>query len=444
MKRRTALRLISGASVAGLGCGNNSTGAPPSTDPCDGETSGEFPAGRASVVRKGASAMTPEEIERFKEAWALLVANGDLGKIAIGHSDLAAQRHHGVQIRADYTAQVNPPSYADRFLCWHRAYVLDLEQAMRAALVADYQARGLDCAVADRVFVPYLDGTEYPQWVRDWIPTGTKTGILVRHADDRITAGVGHESDGLALGELYEVIVRAYEGTAPTCPTLPPSSRLITEALAPDSFTEMSNKLEFMVGVINDTPDPALANVVRAAAEDIVDKEGQNSVTYESFQGIANVIEAGGWLTTAPDEKFGVVQGLTALDRGRGFTEYGIENWTDSQYDQVLGAVNAYIQRSPHGVLHFFSAGESKREGETGLYGSAAYVSDAGADPHFYMLHCELDRYFATWLASHTDMPQLTGDDRLFKTWDDGTEWTLEELMSPEAMPFEYDALWSA
>ena len=59
------------------------------------------------------------------------------------------------------------------------------------------------------------------------------------------------------------------------------------------------------------------------------------------------------------------------------------------------------------------------------------------------MLHCELDRYFANWIASNPDKPPLEGEDRLFKTWGGAREWTVDELMDPDAMPFAYDELWT-
>lgn len=438
MKRRTVLQvMLASPAMAMLGCGDDT----PDTGLCD------LPDGRqpgdAVVVRKGASQMTPDEIERFQRAWELLVESGVLAQLAVGHTDLDGQRHHGAQILGDYTAVITTPTHAQRFLCWHRAYVLDLEQAMRAALVADYLERGLDCTIADTVFVPYFDGSSYPDWLSEWMPNGTPTGIISIHLDDRITPGNGHESNGLAVGDEYEVVMRSFEGTCPTCPTAPPSARLIEEALAHESFSTFSTALENLPGLIDDTPDPALADYVRTVAEDIVDKEGQNAMVYGSFQAIADIIETGAWASPDPTDRFVVVTAQTALDRGRGFDEYGIQNFTDEQYEGVLNAVNAYIQRSPHAVLHFFSAGESQDPAQNGLYGSSAYFQDAGADPHFYMLHCELDRYFATWLASNADMPPLEGEDRLFKTWGGAREWTLDELMDPDAVPFAYDSLWT-
>lgn len=433
MKRRTVLKVISG-SVALIGCR-------------PGEEAGEcgdalgFVPGEAPVVRKGASQMRADEIERFTQAWQLLVENGELDQLAIGHADIDNQRHHGTQIRGDYTGFVNPDNYAHRFLCWHRAYVTDLEQAMRKALVADYAARGLDCALADTVFVPYLDGEGYPQWVRDWMPTGTPTGVFVQHIDPTIDPDNGHESNGLELGDTYEVVVRAYHGQSHTCSTVPPSARVIQECLAHESFVDMSVALESTPGLIHDVPDPDLANTVRMVADTIVDKDGQNAMVFMSFLFIADIIETGGW--PDPEQKVFVMPAITALDRGRAFDEYGIQGWSDEQFFGVLEAVNAYVQRSPHAILHFYSAGESTEAGVRGLYGSSAYFQDAGADPHFYMLHCELDRYFETWLQSNSDTPPLEGEDRLFKTWPGAREWTVEQLMDASALPFVYDELWS-
>ncbi|MEM7158520.1 MAG: tyrosinase family protein [Myxococcota bacterium] len=431
MKRRRVLQLISCAPIAGLSCNG---------DPSDSCVE----PGQAVVVRKGASQMTLDEIERFKQAWGLLVLNGELEQLAMGHADLDGQRHHGTQIRADYTAIVNPDNYAWRFLCWHRAYVLDLEQAMRAALVADYAARGLDCREADSVFVPYFDGAQYPDWLREWMPTGTPTGVSVPHIDETIDPDSGHESNGLAIGETYQAVMRAYEGQSWTCPTAPPSPRMIAAAIAHDGFDAMSRALESIPGLITEGPDPAGAAMVREGAEEVVDKEGANAMVYGSFLSIADIVEAGGWVTTDPMEVFGILPALTAIDRGRAYDEYGIQAWTEERFLAVVAVINAHIQRSPHAVLHFFSAGESREPGVRGLYGSSAYFQDAGADPHFYMLHCELDRYFATWLQTHSDQPPLEGEDRLFKTWGGATEWTLDELMDPASVPFAYDELWSA
>lgn len=40
-------------------------------------------------------------------------------------------------------------------------------------------------------------------------------------------------------------------------------------------------------------------------------------------------------------------------------------------------------------------------------------------------------------------MPQLDGDDRLFQAWANARVWTVDELMDNQALPFEYDQLWS-
>jgi tyrosinase len=95
--------------------------------------------------RKDQSALTDVEQQRFLCALNVLIANGTYGNLVAIHSDMSHMMHG-----------------SDRFLPWHRVYLIQLEQALQA--------------IHPDVAIPYWDWTNaseqsVPAWLAAFTPT---------------------------------------------------------------------------------------------------------------------------------------------------------------------------------------------------------------------------------------------------------------------------------
>jgi hypothetical protein len=135
------------------------------------------PAPAAAVVRKSASALSDAEIDRFRRAFEHAVAAGYFDVFNDEHYDHHRNRNHGADVLATspMTAMFMDTSSGYRLLPWHRAFMLEAEAMLRAALRERDLAEGRDPSEADLLFVPYWDATherQLPAWVADLQPTG--------------------------------------------------------------------------------------------------------------------------------------------------------------------------------------------------------------------------------------------------------------------------------
>ena len=73
------------------------------------------------AVRKKATAMTAAEKKRFRDVITALIGNGTYGQLASFHADMSHNMHGSMG-----------GAGRQRFLPWHRIYLLKLEQAMQA------------------------------------------------------------------------------------------------------------------------------------------------------------------------------------------------------------------------------------------------------------------------------------------------------------------------
>jgi len=121
----------------------------------------------ATYTRKDQADLTEYERQRLVCAWDVLNANGTLGSLVDIHSDIA-HNPHGTQ----------------RFLPWHRVYLVKLEQALRA--------------VHPDVVLPYWDWTNpseqaVPPWLLGVTPTvvtPTQTVNVVRSPQNASSLGL--------------------------------------------------------------------------------------------------------------------------------------------------------------------------------------------------------------------------------------------------------------
>ena len=105
-------------------------------------------------LRKNASRMSDEEVTRYRNAVRSLVESGAYDSIVNIHSN-AAYDMHGVNMG---TGQPSPTGL-QRFLSWHRAYLIEFENLLR----------GVD----SQLTVPYWrwsSDRQFPSWLTDLVP----------------------------------------------------------------------------------------------------------------------------------------------------------------------------------------------------------------------------------------------------------------------------------
>jgi len=103
------------------------------------------------AVRKRATKMTAAEKKRFRDVLNTLIATGTYGQLASHHLDMSHRMHSMGDM--DLTGR-------QRFLPWHRVYLLKLEQAMQA--------------IDSLSFIPYWKWTtqrRVPPWLANFMPT---------------------------------------------------------------------------------------------------------------------------------------------------------------------------------------------------------------------------------------------------------------------------------
>lgn len=113
------------------------------------------------TVRKSSSAMDTDEQERYTSAITTLINSGQYGQHVSHHREMSHRMHGGMAGFIGY----------ERFLSWHRIYLLKLEGLLRN--------------VDDRVFIPYWEWTvdrEIPAWLAGFtpqvpMPDGTTLGV---------------------------------------------------------------------------------------------------------------------------------------------------------------------------------------------------------------------------------------------------------------------------
>ena len=117
------------------------------------------------AVRKKATAMTAAEKQRYKDVITTLIGNGTYGQLASFHADMSHNMHGSMGAVG-----------RQRFLPWHRLYLLKLEQAMQA--------------IDPLSFIPYWKWTaqrKVPPWLADFLPTVNVPG----QGNIRVSRNVG-------------------------------------------------------------------------------------------------------------------------------------------------------------------------------------------------------------------------------------------------------------
>jgi tyrosinase len=104
-----------------------------------------------AIVRKSALALTATEQQTFMSAIISAIADGTYSLLARIHADMSHDMH----------TMPGMPAGTQRFLPWHRLYLINFEQAMRA--------------FEPTFFVPYwrwMDQSNIPDWMTKFKPKG--------------------------------------------------------------------------------------------------------------------------------------------------------------------------------------------------------------------------------------------------------------------------------
>lgn len=426
--RRSFLRgilTLCGVPLVAAGCGDEGGG--PGEEPDDGEdVLGAF------VVRKSASAMDADEIDRFVRAFEYAVSEGYFDAFNDEHHHHHKHRHHGADVLATspITVMTMPTTWGYRLLPWHRSFILEAERMLQAALRERNLAEGKDPAEAALVFIPYWDAAHdqgLPQWVLDFRPTGgTAPG----------TEGLpeSHPGHSTATDERYDIEFGRWPGQNPMFETLNPPDR-IGRILANPEFVDFYDALDT-------NPEFVVANFPRAQA------------------GIATLEEM------LPDEDaVATVATALASPPASGDTE-SQQAFTDALFElgyimavelrkpapdmALVGAIRDVLSLfdfMPHVRMHLWAGGLHPENAD--IRGTVTYFNELTVDPVFWMLHAELDRIWFTWETRNDGKPPLEGDDAVFEPMSPGSgEWygggatyTLDELTDHASLPYEYEEL---
>jgi hypothetical protein len=424
--RRSFLRgivLLSAAPLA-AGCAESME---PGEQPGDGDDELD-----AFVVRKSASAMDAEEIDRFVRAYEYAVSHGFFDAFNDEHNHHHHHRHHGADVlgTSPITIQTMPTTWGYRLLPWHRAFILEAERMLRAALRERNEAEGKDPAEAALVFIPYWDAAHdrgLPQWVLDFQPRGGTAPVVEGLPE-------GHAGHGKAVGERYDIEFGRWPGQNPVFDTLHTPEhvgRILENPEFVDFYDALDTNPEIVVanypraqgglGVLEQLlPDSeAVATVAAGLSAPMTDADP------EAQQAFTDALFELGW--------------LAAVELRRPMPDMALVT--------AVKDVWSLFEFMPHVRMHLWAGGLAPDDAN--IRGTVTYFNELTVDPVFWMLHAELDRLWYTWETKHDGEPPLEGDDAVFQPmspepgewYGGGASYALEELTDHTWLPYEYDAL---
>ncbi|MBV9312888.1 MAG: tyrosinase family protein [Pseudonocardia sp.] len=429
--RRSRRGLILGVVIAVAAsltaCGNPAG----STSPTGDITAGQH----AQVVRKSASAMTAVEIDRFERAFSYAVHKGYFDAFNDEHFNHQRNRMHGAELTATAPITAMPGesiAWEYRLLPWHRSFILEAEQMLRAALRQRDHEEGRDPSEADRLFIPYWDATHeqaLPGWVLAFQPRG---GTAI------VPEGVpkGHPAYGLPVGSRYPIRFGRWPGNNIVFDQLPQPAQ-VSGILAHDDFAGFTQAI--------DTEATIVQSALPAA------KEGIETLK-RKFPGNADVETIETAAASPPPQDINAAVKLVNAILGVGYlaTSQTARPHPDQEAIRAVKAVYAAFISPPHAVLHLWAGGLDPANPD--VRGTVSYFNELAVDPVFWMLHTELDHWWYTWEQSHTDVPQLTGEDAQFQPltpqegawYGGGRLYSLTELTPTRDLPYRYGELYRA
>lgn len=393
---------------------------------CEAADETRAPSGTndAAPVRRSASLLSAEESDRFRRAFEHAVRTGRLDVFSLEHSQGHAHHMHGAEVLAESPMRIAlmTSTSGHRLLPWHRAFVIEAEQMLRAALRERNAIDGRDPSEADALTMPYWDASHdgrVPEWLEAFRPQGGKAvGVPDLPA--------GHAGSG-RIGETYDIAFGRWPGENPAFPTLPPPSQL-ARILAHDKFVDFYRTLDLL-------PD---VDAFSAAQLDELRRRAPGD------RAVGRVLDL--LATTVFDD-------ARAVELLNAFSMLGHEAAKERLAGvppvllPILRELIARVRFPPHAVLHLYAGGLDPADPD--VRGTVTYFHELAVDPLFWMLHCELDRLWYSWQETHADPPPLEGVHRVFRPltaeegawYGGGAEYVLDALLDRTTLPYRYDVL---
>jgi hypothetical protein len=298
---------------------------------------GLLQTGSARSVRKNAAQLTASEIALFVRGFRLLIRDKILDQFVAEHGNSTKHQQHELSpgVTTLLQSHLMPQPGGERFLAWHRAFLLEFEAAMRAAI-----GREDGETQAEKVFIPYWDfshaNNSIPAWVEDFKPDGIQAVA---------PAGLppGHPGHGKE-GHTYKVQVTRWPGTNPAVP-YSPSAGLVSRVLRETDYTSFTRALEWAPGLVRPASD---AEIDRTGK--LISRLGRDA---KEFIALVESLRAG-----AVDEQrqFPVLRALFHLESALAVPSVlpGADRGT---MKQLLGTVTKFFQTGPHTDVHTWVAG---------------------------------------------------------------------------------------
>jgi hypothetical protein len=392
---------------------------------------GTGPIDQPAVTRKSASAMSEVEIDRFRRAFEYAVAKGRFDDFNLAHCDHHHARQHGVEVlmTSPMTVVINPTTWGYRLLPWHRAFILEAEAMLRAALRERNREEGRDTSEADKLFMPYWDAAhdqELPAWVMNFHPKG---GTALA----RPGLPPGHAGHGKAVGESYNIAFGRWPGNHPIWNSLQ-TPDYVLRILARGTFVDFYQALDLNPEIIFPNYPKALA-ALRTL-----------EVMLPGDPAPAKMLEV---LAPQPEDGAAVLDTATINALFSLSHTAAVEDRKAEPRHPLIAAVKdvySLFNFTPHVRMHVWAGGLDPAD--AGVRGTVTYFHELAVDPVFWMLHCELDRYWYSWETKHDGKPPLTGDDTIFapmtssqgKWYGGGRTYSLDQLTNHVGLGYAYDA----
>jgi hypothetical protein len=391
---------------------------------CTGE------AAQPAIERKSASALTADEVDRFRRAFEHAVAAGYFDVFNDEHYDHHRNRNHGADVLATspMTARFMDQASGYRLLPWHRAFILEGEAMLRAALRERNRAEGRDPAEADLLFMPYWDATrdrKLPAWLDDLRIEG---GTAIVPPD----LPPGHAGYGKPVGSRYEIVFGRWPAQNQVFDELPTREH-ITRILARPKFVDFYDALDA-------TPELVLASYPAAQqALAALDQMLPGEPAVDTLIAAFSQPPSG---TTDPEAAQQQTNALFAL--GHHAAVSARKATPDTALIDAVEDVYAMFNLPPHLRLHLWAGGLDPADAN--VRGTVTYFNELCVDPVFWMIHTELDRIWYAWEEHHSDAPPLEGELAVFAplTADEGAwygggkERHLDELVDHDRLPYSY------
>lgn len=166
-----------------------------------------------AITRRDEATLAPDEQQRFVSAISTLIGNGFFGKYVAIHADMKHRMH-----------SMEGSIGTQRFLPWHRVYLLDLERELRT--------------IDHRIFIPYWDwvaARNIPAWLQNFTPQVDVNGRIIHvvrhpgafgplpthHEVDQALAPNNYTSFTSALENVHNAVHMFVGGTMSSIPTAP-------------------------------------------------------------------------------------------------------------------------------------------------------------------------------------------------------------------------------